>query len=145
MSPPRVRQPKPSFYLESSKLVPSISLSNSHCLYDNVVESLPEITFQRAFQDKLTDLFVDSQNNLLFLKEKIIKAGNTKEFADLFTKRNHNLNLPIIYTVQILVNKSKSLGTASLKSQYIILFMFHETNPSSNTRAPRCSQRRPNS
>ena len=50
------------------------------------------------------------------------KAGDTKELADLFTKGSHHRNLTIIYIVQNLFDKSKSMRTASLNSQYIILF-----------------------
>ena len=90
--------------------------------YDNLLESLPEITFQRGFPDKLMDLFVPSQNNLLILDDQMSKAGDTKELADLFTKGSHHRNLTIIYIVQNLFDKSKSMRTASLNSQYIILF-----------------------
>ena len=90
--------------------------------YDNLLESLPEITFQRGFPDKLMDLFVPSQNNLLILDDQMIKAGDTKELADLFTKGSHHRNLTIIYIVQNLFDKAKSMRTASLNSQYIILF-----------------------
>ena len=49
------------------------------------------------------------------------KAGDTKELADLFTKGSHHRNLTIIYIVQNLFDKSKSMRTASLNSQFIIL------------------------
>ena len=90
--------------------------------YDNLLESLPEITFQRGFPDQLMDLFVPSQNNLLILDDQMSKAGDTKELADLFTKGSHHRNLTIIYIGQNHFDKSKSMRTASLNSQYIILF-----------------------
>ena len=54
--------------------------------YDNLLESLREITFQSGFPDKRMDLFVPSQNNLFILDDQMSKAGDTKELADLFTK-----------------------------------------------------------
>ena len=50
------------------------------------------------------------------------KAGDTKDLADLFTKGSHHRNLTIIYIVQNLFDKSKSMRTASLNSQYLVLF-----------------------
>ena len=90
--------------------------------YDSLLESLPEITFQRGFPDKLMDSFSPNQTNLLILDDQMSKVGDKKELADLFTKGSHHRNLTIIYTVQNLFDKSKSMRTASLNSQYLVLF-----------------------
>ncbi len=50
------------------------------------------------------------------------KAGDSKELADLFTKGLHHRNLTIIYIVQNMFDKSKSMRTASLNTQYLVLF-----------------------
>ena len=50
------------------------------------------------------------------------KVGDKKELAELFTKGSHHRNLTIIYIVQNLFDKSKSMRTASLNSQYLVLF-----------------------
>ena len=90
--------------------------------YEELLERLPEITFQRGFPDKLIDTFSANQNNLLILDDQMSKAGDTKDLADLFTKGSHHRNLTIIYIVQNLFDKSKSMRTASLNSQYLVLF-----------------------
>ena len=90
--------------------------------YDSLLESLPEITFQRRFPDKLIDSFSPNQTNLLILDDQMSKVGDKKELADLFTKGSHHRNLTIIYIVQNLFDKSKSMRTASLNSQYLVLF-----------------------
>ena len=90
--------------------------------YDSLLESLPEITFQRGFPDKLIDSFSPNQTNLLILDDQMSKVGDKKELADLFTKGSHHRNLTIIYIVQNLFDKSKSMRTASLNSQYLVLF-----------------------
>ena len=90
--------------------------------YEDLLERLPEITFQRGFPDKLMDIFSANQNNLLILDDQMSKVGDTKDLADLFTKGSHHRNLTIIYIVQNLFDKSKSMRTASLNSQYLVLF-----------------------
>ena len=90
--------------------------------YDKLLESIPEIIFQRGFPDKLMDSFSANQKNLLILDDQMRKAGDTKELSDLFTKGSHHRNLTIIYIVQNLFDKSKSMRTASLNSQYLVLF-----------------------
>ena len=90
--------------------------------YDLLLETLPEISFQRGFPDKLMDSFSANQRNLLILDDQMSKVGDTKELADLFTKGSHHRNLTIIYIVQNLFDKSKSMRTASLNSQYVVLF-----------------------
>lgn len=90
--------------------------------YDKLIDSVPEISFQRGFPDKLMDSFSPSNRNLLILDDQMSKVGDTKELADLFTKGSHHRNLTIIYIVQNLFDKSKSMRTASLNSQYLVLF-----------------------
>ena len=90
--------------------------------FDNLLEAVPEITFQRGFPDKLMDSFSPHSTNLLILDDQMSKVGDTKELADLFTKGSHHRNLTIIYIVQNLFDKGKSMRTASLNAQYLILF-----------------------
>ena len=90
--------------------------------YDNLLESLPDVNFQRGFPDKLMDMFSANHTNLLILDDQMSKIGDTKELADLFTKGSHHRNLTIIYIVQNLFDKSKSMRTASLNAQYLVLF-----------------------
>ena len=52
------------------------------------------------------------------------KAGDSKELGDLFTKGSHHRNLTIIYIVQNLFDKSRSMRTISLNSQYLVLFKY---------------------
>ena len=90
--------------------------------FDNLLEAVPEITFQRGFPDKLMDSFSPHSTNLLILDDQMSKVGDTKELADLFTKGSHHRNLTIIYIVQNLFDKGKSMRTASLNAQYLIMF-----------------------
>ena len=66
--------------------------------------------------------FSANKTNLLILDDQMSKAGDTKELADLFTKGSHHRNLTIIYIVQNMFDKSKSMRTASLNAQYLIVF-----------------------
>lgn len=90
--------------------------------YDKLTDSVPEIIFQRGFPDKLMENLNPKNRNLLILDDQMSKIGDTKELADLFTKGSHHRNLTIIYIVQNLFDKSKSMRTASLNSQYLVIF-----------------------
>ena len=68
------------------------------------------------------DSFSPHSTNLLILDDQMSKVGDTKELADLFTKGSHHRNLTIIYIVQNLFDKGKSMRTGSLNAQYLILF-----------------------
>ena len=90
--------------------------------YEKLLEALPQITFQRGFPDKIIDIFNARDSNLLILDDQMSKAGDTKELGDLFTKGSHHRNLTVIYIVQNFFDKSKSMRTASINSQYFFLF-----------------------
>ena len=92
--------------------------------YDNLLQSNPEITFQRGFPDKLMEQFSPHHTILLILDDQMSKAGDSKELGDLFTKGSHHRNLTIIYIVQNLFDKSRSMRTISLNSQYLVLFKY---------------------
>ena len=90
--------------------------------YNKLLQSIPSIEFLKGFPDRLMDLFSANKTNLLILVDQMSKAGDTKELADLFTKGSHHRNLTIIYIVQNMFDKSKSMRTASLNAQYLIVF-----------------------
>ena len=90
--------------------------------YEQLLVDVPQIVFQRGFPDNLTERFSASDRNLLILDDQMSKIGDTRNLADLFTKGSHHRNLTIIYIVQNLFDKGKSMRTASLNSQYLILF-----------------------
>ena len=90
--------------------------------YNKLLQSIPSIEFVKGFPERLIDLFSANKTNLLILDDQMSKAGDTKELADLFTKGSHHRNLTIIYIVQNMFDKSKSMRTASLNAQYLIVF-----------------------
>jgi len=83
---------------------------------------MPDIEFLKGFPEKMIDSFSPYTRNMLVLDDQMSKAGNTKDLEDLFTKGSHHRNLTIIYIVQNLFDKSKSMRTASINSQYLVVF-----------------------
>ena len=50
------------------------------------------------------------------------EMGNSKLLSDLFTKGSHHKNLSIIYIIQNLYDNSKFHRTASVNTNYLVVF-----------------------
>ena len=91
-------------------------------LYEKIQLFLPQIEFVTALSDSLYDSLDPKKANLLVLDDQMNEMGDSKLLANYFTKGSHHRGLSIIYIVQNIFNKGKAQRTASLNTQYMVLF-----------------------
>jgi len=91
-------------------------------LYEIVQMSHPSIEFIQGVPPNLYGSISPASRNLVILDDQMSEAGDSKELSQLFTKGSHHRNLSVIYIVQNLFDKGRSMRTVSLNSHYLIIF-----------------------
>jgi len=91
-------------------------------LYEELSLQYSELVFIKGIPPNLLESFSSSRRNLIVLDDQMSDTGSSKELANLFTKESHHRNISVIYIVQNLFDKGKSMRTVSLNTQYLILF-----------------------
>ena len=90
--------------------------------YETLLQLYPFIQFLQGFPPNFYDSLSANFRNLLIIDDQMTEIGDSKELSKLFTKGSHHRNLSIVYIVQNLFDKGRSMRTVSINSQYIILF-----------------------
>ena len=91
-------------------------------LYDQLQIQIPEIEFITGLPPNIYSSFNPKNRNLLILDDQMSEAGGSKELSDLFTKGSHHRNLSVVFLVQNLFDKGRSMRTVSLNTQYLVIF-----------------------
>ena len=91
-------------------------------LYTSLQSDVPELEFVKGIKSNLYESFDPKTRNLLVLDDQMSEAGNSTQLTQLFTKGSHHRNLSIVYIVQNVFDKGRSMRTVSLNSQYLVIF-----------------------
>lgn len=91
-------------------------------LHAELKVTIPSIEFVEGLPERLVDMFSSDRHNLLVLDDLMNEASNDDRLGKLFTTFAHHRNLSVILIQQNLFPKFKESRTASLNTQYMILF-----------------------
>ena len=91
-------------------------------LYDELKLYVPGIEFKHGAPQDLYDSLDAITTNMVVLDDQMSEAGDSKELCKLFTQGSHHKNLSVLYIVQNLFDKGRSMRTVSLNTQYLIVF-----------------------
>jgi len=86
------------------------------------LEELVEIEFIKGFSPDLYESLSPETTNLLVLDDQMSTIADSKQLLDLFTKGSHHRNLTVIFLVQNMYFQGKSMRTATINTQYQIIF-----------------------
>ena len=82
----------------------------------------PTTEFIHGFDASIYDKFSRAERNLLIIDDQMGKAGKSNVLMDLFTKASHHRNLTVVYLVQNIYDSGAAMRTASLNTQYFVIF-----------------------
>lgn len=91
-------------------------------LHSELKVTVPDIELVEGFPEKLEDTFTQDKCNLLVLDDLMNETGNDDRLGRVFTRMAHHRNLSVILIQQNLFPKFKESRTASLNTQYMVLF-----------------------
>lgn len=99
-----------------------VAYSEWQPLYDEWHFKYPQIDFIKGYPEGLYDTFSSDTKNLLVLDDQMHDAGKRQELGDLFTQGSHHKNLSVVFIVQNIYDKGKSMRNANMNSGYLVLF-----------------------
>lgn len=91
-------------------------------LYDSLSEEMGNIEFVKGMSKGIYDSIKPEVRNLVILDDQMAEAGSSKELSNFFTKGSHHRNLSVVYIVQNLFDKGRSMRTVGLNTQYLVVF-----------------------
>jgi hypothetical protein len=91
---------------------------------ENQIKKIAHIAPETEFTEGLPDLsHIDAnQNNLVIGDDLMEEIGNSKSFANLYTRGSHHDNITVIALVHNLFNQQRLFQNASISTRYFILF-----------------------
>ena len=91
--------------------------------YDRLTEKFPFIELIKGpLTGEVYDSFKASENNLLILDDQMLEAANSADLGRLFVQGSHHKNITVVFLVQNVFEKGKSMKTTNLNSQYLVIF-----------------------
>lgn len=92
-------------------------------LYDEMKDEIKNIRFQQGLptMEDLNDWGGEDGHKLLVLDDLMIKGADSEELIHMMCVGSHHTNVTVIFLLQNIFHKSKSLRTASLNCHYFIL------------------------
>ena len=90
--------------------------------YDEMLRSIPNITFVEGVPGDLDTLMKPSVRNLVVIDDLMHELSNDQRMTNLFTKGCHHRNLSVIFILQNMFHRGKELRDMSLNSHYLVVF-----------------------
>ena len=91
--------------------------------YSQIKNNLPHTQFIKGpISQELYESFHPDSRNLLILDDQMVSASNSPELTKFFVQGAHHRNLTVIFLLQNIFEKGKSMRTTNLNTNYLVLF-----------------------
>ena len=90
--------------------------------YDEMLKTIPNITFVEGVPGDLETLINPSMRNLVVIDDFMHELSNDQRMTNLFTKGCHHRNLSVIFILQNMFHRGKELRDMSLNAHYLVVF-----------------------
>lgn len=92
-------------------------------LYDEMQSEIPNIQFYQGLptMEELNDWGSENGHKILVLDDLMMKSANSEELVHMMCIGSHHANVSIIFLLQNVFVKGKSMRTVSLNCHYFIL------------------------
>ena len=90
--------------------------------YDEMLRTIPNITFVEGAPGDLETLINSSIRNLLVVDDLMHELSNDQRMTNLFTKGCHHRNLSVISILQNIFHRGKEVRDMSVNSHYLVVF-----------------------
>ena len=91
-------------------------------VYDEMLTSIPNITFIEGVPSDLESMIDSSIRNLVVIDDLMQELSNDQRITNMFTKGCHHRNLAVIFILQNIFHRGKELRDMSLDCHYLVLF-----------------------